>query len=122
MMKTIAQLGVLYFGLMMGCNRSASIFDPPPIQQSAAVIVSSTPAGVDNIAIDSVGYTFSAVAGFTITKQVDASGKVAAVRVEGSAEKTDFKEALAKLRKNEKLSEYRIFYIESSASKAVELK
>lgn len=119
-MKAIIYTGILCLCLMTSCNRSATVFDPPSSGQSIAVIINSTPAGVSAEAIDAVGYAFAGVGGLAITNFVEASGKVGGVRVEGSEETTDFKEVLAKLKKNKKLSECRIFYIGEGSSKRVE--
>ncbi len=119
-MKTITYTAILCLCLMVSCNRSTSVFDPPPSGQAAAVISDSTPAGLSAELIDTIGYAFSDVADLAMTNFVEASGKVGAVRVEGSDEKVDFKVVLAKLRKNEKLSGCRIFYIGAGSSERVE--
>jgi len=124
-MKVTAYIGFLCVWLITSCNRSETIFAPPPSGQSVAIIINPTSEGVnidaDADALDSVGYTFSGVVDMSITKYIEAGGRVTGARVTGSAEKTAFKDALAKLRKNKKLSGYRIFYIEDGSSERVEL-
>lgn len=119
-MKAITYTGIFWLCLMISCNRSTSVFDPPPGGRLAAVISDSTPAGLSAELIDTIGYAFSDVADLSMTNFVEASGKVGAVRVEGSDETVDFKAVLARLRKNEKLSGCRIFYIGAESSERVE--
>ena len=123
-MKLIVYLGIICVCLMTSCKRGESIFAPPVSGQSVAIIINPTEEGInidaDALALDSVGYAFSGVADLSITKFIEASGRVAGVRVSGKAEKTGFKDAIAKLRKNKKLTGYRIIYIEDSSSKRVE--
>ncbi|NOY00567.1 MAG: hypothetical protein GXP30_12650 [Verrucomicrobia bacterium] len=119
-MKAITYTGIFWLCLMASCNRSTSVFDPPPSGQSAAVISDSTPAGLNAKLIDTIGYAFSDVDDLSMTNFVEASGKVGAVRVEGSDETVDFKVVLARLRKNEKLSGCRIFYIGAGSSQRIE--
>ena len=119
-MNTITYAAILCLCLMTSCKQSETVFAPPPSGQSAAVVTNSTPAGVSADVIDIVGYAFGGVIGLSITNFVEASGKVGAVRVEGNGETVDFKEVLAKLRKNEKLSECRMFYIGDGSLKRLE--
>ena len=119
-MNAITYAAIFCFCLMTSCKRSETVFAPPLSGQSAAVITNSTPAGVSADVIDTVGYAFADVVGLSITNFVEASGKVGAVRVDGNGETVNFKEVLAKLRKNEKLSECRMFYIGEGSSKRLE--
>lgn len=119
-MKAITYAAILCLCLMTSCKRGETVFAPPPSGQSAAVITNSTPAGVTADIIDIVGYAFADVVDLSITNFVEQSGKVGAVRVDGNGETVDFKQVLAKLRENEKLSECRMFYIGEGSSKRLE--
>lgn len=122
-MKVTAYIGILCAFLLIGCKRSENILAPPPSGKSVAIVVNPTEGGInidaDALALDSVGYAFSGVEDLTITKLVEASGRVAGVRVVGNEDKAKFIDAIAKLKKDETLSAYKIFFIESSSSTPV---